>query len=191
MFIGIYIFLLQVIAALLWKEMVNLFSWLNLMREDAQYKVLFEYLHPLPLGYVQCSSLSLSPHISPRGGTGEQPQAVLEMCPWQATQGLKCLWLLLPPLDLLPYFFHLCHHRILQSHNSDNFPCASQLTPNLGSLAGGSFVAAQSSIDMALRKGQQLTWDKNKPTPTHMRREEKNTSPITTLSAIFKKPLEI
>lgn len=39
--------------------------------------------------------------------------------------------------------------------HSHNFSCASQLTPNLKSLAGGSFVVAQASIDMTLKKVQQ------------------------------------
>lgn len=180
MFIGTYIFLLQLNAALLWKEMVNLFSWLHLMREDAQYKVLFKSLLRM------CSapaSLCLSQQS---GGTGEKPQALLEMwrCPWKATQGLKCLWLLLPLLDLLPYFLYLWQHRILQSHNSDNFPCASQLTPNLKSLAGGSFVVALASIDTTLQKGQQLMWDKTKPTRHTW--EEKNVSSINTYRLSFQ-----
>lgn len=35
------------------------------MREQAQYKALFKYLHTPPLKDVQCSSLSLSLHVSP------------------------------------------------------------------------------------------------------------------------------
>lgn len=55
-----------------------------------------------------------------------------------------------------------------------------------GNLAGGSSVTAQASTDMALEKGQQLTWDKNKPTPTHRRRVEKNKSSITTYRLSFQ-----
>lgn len=127
------------------------------------------------------ASLCLSTSLPAEWGAGEMPQAHLESYTRTEVSFTPAPTAGPAPLLLIPLTaqnFAVPHLR--------QFSLCITTHSKPENLAGGGSITARASIDMAQKKGQQLRWDKNKPTPTHMRREEKNKSSITTYRLSFQ-----